>query len=461
VWEFTVRHRAKQLEAVDTSWGTFVDVNGDGHADVAVGAPAAAVKGVAGLGRLYIFHSTGAGLETTPVVIDGTGAENSQFASQVSSAGDLNGDGYGDLLTVDAGLHALIFHGGPSGIGANAAPATTLSGMNIAPAGDLNGDGYADLIAGTVGTAGAQGSASILFGGPNGVDTTPKWMVDGSDTVMGSSSPGFGSAVAAAGDFNGDGFDDILVGAPDQAIGAHTGQVYVYLGGTQALKPVSAPLYDPSIGSYGTIVKCLGDINGDGYADVLAGSTGGVLDTTIGGLSPGSGPTLKAVQSGSGFGISAASVGAVGDINGDGYDDVVVGAPFEYKSGVPGVPGAIHVFLASDNPVTLTENADMLGTDGDDGTFGLVVAGAGDVDGDGRADVLVGAGCAPSPQDQCNNGTAYLFKGVMSGLPAVADQKWVGPDVGGRFAIVASLEPAFLRAPPYQALRVYRFAHTP
>lgn len=109
-------------------------------------------------------------------------------------------------------------------------------------------------VAGLVGSGGSAGHAAILFGGPNGVSSTPTWTVDGSETTIGSTSAGFGSAVDGAGDFNGDGFDDIAVGAPDQTAGTGTGRVYVHLGGTKGLSLRGEPLYNPSNAGYGTIV---------------------------------------------------------------------------------------------------------------------------------------------------------------------------------------------------------------
>lgn len=110
-WELKVGKRVQQIESVDTSWGTFVDVNGDGRGDIVVGAPTAAVKGAANVGRVYIFHSGDSGIATTPQIIDGAGAE-SRFGSLVLSAGDVNGDGYADLVVVDGASQAFVFHGG-------------------------------------------------------------------------------------------------------------------------------------------------------------------------------------------------------------------------------------------------------------------------------------------------------------------------------------------------------------
>ncbi len=149
-WEVNVPKRGAP---VGTSWGTVLDVDGDGLADVAVGAPREA--GMAG--RVYVFRGGLAGLEEPPLVLSSPDAGPGAFGSVVASAGDVDGDGFGDLLVGAVCLtqgpstcvdHVYLFRGGPSG--PSTTPSSILTGPNgnfrrfgapFGSAGDLNGHG--------------------------------------------------------------------------------------------------------------------------------------------------------------------------------------------------------------------------------------------------------------------------------------------------------------------------------
>ena len=185
----------------------------------------------------------------------------------------------------------------------------------------------------------------------------PNWYTDGIDSGV-----EYGGSVAGAGDVNNDGFDDIIVGAPKYLLaGERSGSAFVYLGG------------------------------GGGLNDLLHKQ-----------LTPPDGIT------GSLFG---AAVAAAGDVNGDGYDDIIVGAPYYHE--INGHEGAVHVFQGGLGGLTNTPSWSKVGP-GNDIQFGYAVSGAGDVNRDGYDDILVGA-----PYYGLNNsseGAVYLFLGSETGL---------------------------------------------
>jgi len=139
-------------------------------------------------------------------------------------------------------------------------------GRAVASAGDINGDGFGDIIVGAPGANGSAGAAYIYLGGPDGLRRTPLEL-DG---------PGvgaeFGRAVAGLGDIDGDGFNDIIVGA--WAMNANDGASYVYRGGMSGLSSVPQTLNGPASreGEFGRAVASAGDINGDGFSDIIIGA---------------------------------------------------------------------------------------------------------------------------------------------------------------------------------------------
>ena len=242
---------------VNTSGGTVLDVNGDGYSDVAVGAP-----GYAGGGRVTVYLGSASGISTTPSVTLDPPTGLRRLGSSVASAGDVNGDGYGDLAVLARG-QTLIYLG-RSGTLPTSFATMIATDDSVASAGDVNGDGYGDVIFGNA----AGRVANIYLGSATGLPNTVGYRLR-------QDYQGFGLSVAGAGDVNGDGFDDILVGADEDDCGtgsANAGRVVLYLGS------VTGPQFSPNRycgGGYdffGYSVAGAGDVNGDGYADVLMGA---------------------------------------------------------------------------------------------------------------------------------------------------------------------------------------------
>jgi hypothetical protein len=433
-WELTVGARSAPF---DSSSGTIADVNGDGHADLLVGATE----------RAYVYLGSTAGVAPSPDdALTDPGLAPSTFGAELASAGDVNGDGYADVL-VGAPNPSLgssrvhVYFGGATALTTPPAVSltdplepnpplgeTSLFGIAVASAGDVNGDGYADILVGEPEIVRGTGKAYLYLGGPTGPSAEADIVFVGPDGASGH----FGHSVAGAGDLNGDGYADILIAAVGYA--SQTGRVYVYLGGptgpaTQADLTLTGP--DGAGGYFGRPAISAGDVNGDGYADVIITAYGIDANTGRAYLYLG-GPTglatmpavVLAGPDGAGGNFGYAVAGA-GDVDGDGYGDIVVGA-----DGAGGNTGRVYLYLGNPTGLASQAAATVIGPDGMGGHFGRFVAAAGDIDGDGHADIAVGA-------DDVDNmaGRAYLLFGRSSGLGTAPDVTLTDPQGAGYFGL--------------------------
>lgn len=388
IWSLNVRKRATGSQPVASSWGHVLDVNGDGYGDLAATAPGVMIGGSLS-GRIYLYSGSAAGIPptATPTTIDGLDGALTNL-SLVASAGDVNGDGYGDLLYRGGSGHAYVFQGGANGIPTMAAPATMLKSVEvIAGAGDLDGDGYGDV------AVAFQGTVSVYYGSSTGLAASPRTTLDGSDANGGTAPAGFGGSIASAGDVNGDGVADLIVGATDQA--------FIYLGGKTKLSPL-APLKPMAANDLldTRALACIGDINGDGYPDVMISGTSTTNKTNAAFVFLGGGAQMTQGQvlvgpAGTGF---ANAIAPTGDTDGGGLDGVVVGAPFTLGM-TSGVPGAIYQYRSGG---TMLTGSASFGPTVDGSNYGSACAGAGDINGDGYADFV-----AAAPQ----NNTVWITTG--------------------------------------------------
>ena len=382
------------------------DVNGDGYSDLLIGSTGVSSN----TGEVYVFLGACATVSATPTMTLAGKATDSEFGHSLGTAGDVNGDGYSDVIIGAYRIAsytgaAYIYPGSPTGL--STTPLVTLAGteqskfgISVASAGDVNGDGYSDVIIGASGISSGKGAAYLFLGSSTGPSATPATILSGTDA-----GDAFGNSVASAGDVNGDGYSDVIVGA--FMASAETGAAYVYLGASTGLSMTAASALDGN--RYrrntwvGTCVASAGDVNGDGYSDVIVGSLGPDISFTglafvYMGSSEGVSNTIATTLSGMQYGAYFAySLSCAGDVNGDGYSDVIVGVLNE---------DAAYVYLGS-----LTGLSNIAAST----LKGYVVAGAGDLNGDGYSDVM-----ASRFDNSTNKNVVYVYSGSSVGISNLA-----------------------------------------
>ncbi|MBK8609502.1 MAG: FG-GAP repeat protein [Chitinophagaceae bacterium] len=407
------------------------DINGDGYSDVIIGS-------TDNNGGAYIYNGSGTGISASPTRIIHDGASGDYVGPIVTSAGDINGDGYSDVALGGGINRVVIYHGSGTGLSASANSTLTYSGQTltffgifIACAGDVNGDGYSDLIVGAPryddGANVDEGAAFIYHGSSTGVSASPNSMPDDGNQAGAL----FGQCVAAAGDVNGDGYSDVIIGAFlfDDGANAGEGRAFAYHGSAAGLSasPTSTPDDANQAGAaLGISVASAGDINADGYSDVIIGANAYddgananegrafIYHGSATGLSASPNATPDdANQAGAQFGQS---VNTAGDVNGDGYSDVIIGAP-NYTDGANTFEGRAYVYQGSAAGLSASPNSTLDDINQATANFGISVAGAGDINGDGYSDVIVGC---HNYNDGANGaeGRAFVYHGSATGLSA-------------------------------------------
>jgi hypothetical protein len=279
-----------------------------------------------------------------------------EFGSSVSKAGDVNDDGYSDVV-IGASMYdngqvnegrVYVYLGSISGLSSVASwtaesdQASAEFGASVSTAGDVNRDVFSDVIVGAFEYDNGdqnEGRAYAYLGSASGLSATPAWIVESNQ-----SGALFGFSVSTAGDVNADGFSDVVVGSPYFDNGhVDEGRAYVYLGSASGLSATSSWIGENNLAGtqFGRSVSSAGDVNGDAYSDILVGADGGLGRSYVylgsgdppsgsrGETSPTSGLsvipiwTVESDQANASFG---SSVSTAGDVNGDGFSDVIVGA---------------------------------------------------------------------------------------------------------------------------------------
>ncbi len=477
------------------------DLNGDGFGDLVVGAFGYSSPSGTNTGTAFVLfgdgQATAPASRDIPVITppeDGIaliGQDNDRLGQTASFVGDVNGDGFDDFLIGNGqsrangpytGTARLVFGRDFTGVtgyddldasnstnfidSTTAFDGTRNLGASVSLAGDINDDGINDFIIGAPFSTSFLGDddfgkAFVVFGrsaadAPFG-ETFDLATLDGSDGFRidnGYADRGtlLGASVGAAGDVNGDGIDDLIVGAPGVAVEIftppdnietfNTGASYVIYGskspfgsnidvtslsGTRGFV-VAEPFGDDRIGQD---VTGIGDFNGDGIDDFIVGSVyngaagnEGAAYIIYGTTTPITGLiNVRTLAPSEGFRIVGAerfdlvgsALAAAGDVNGDGFDDVIIGAPSDFEGSFV---GEAYILFGTD--ATFSSTFELETFDETDGVkltgvangdnFGSKVSGVGDLNGDGFDDVIVGAVTA----NINNPGAAFVFFGAAS-----------------------------------------------
>ena len=466
------------------------DVNGDGFDDLIIGAYSARAPGFPAktyAGQSYLIFgrqpfpsstTTTIDLASPPSSIRFLGADSYDISGRsVSAAGDVNGDGFDDLIIgaqqagafnnqkIGAGESYVVFGKsawnttptidlatlGAAGITIFGADANDYSGSSVSSAGDMNGDGFDDLVIGakradSTGNARPNAGESYVIYGSGSLPQTIDLATPGTVglTIFGASGVAVGvqqtgdysgASVSSAGDVNGDGFDDLVIGAyRAYSVGnakIFAGEGYLIYGGASlpasidlaALGSAGVTIFGIDSSDYtGISVSAAGDINGDGFDDLVLGAEkadgaanakpgsgesyvifgGSSLPGTID-LSTGLGSAGIIIYGANDGDYSGSSVSAAGDVNGDGFDDLIIGAPYAGQVSNSKVrAGESYVVFGGDSLPPTIDLASLANTGitifgafgagvvkGD--YSGKSVSNAGDINGDGFDDVIIGA----------------------------------------------------------------------
>ncbi len=326
------------------------DLDGDGYSDVAVGADSDD-DGGSNSGSVYVWYGSSSGIDTASEhkVTASNGASNDLFGYSVGG-GDVDGDGLADLAVGAYGASSkgavYLYAGSTSGLSTSSEvelePASASSGdfvgYSVTLDGDLDGDGYADLVTG----ASSGDAVYVFYGSSTGLVSGSEQRITADDL---GSSDRYGWALGSGGDLDGDGFDDLAIGARNTDDAAYNaGSVYVYYGSATGVRQASVEELHATIptanAAFGSAVSLVGDLDADGLADLLVGATG--ASTAYAFMGGPAGVSGTAEQEIVGDGYLGGSVAILGDTDGDGADDVALGAHF--SDSAASRAGAVHVY---------------------------------------------------------------------------------------------------------------------
>ncbi|WP_338058704.1 FG-GAP-like repeat-containing protein [Streptomyces mangrovisoli] len=422
------------------------DFNGDGYRDVVMPAPGANVSGKAGAGAVVVLYGSKSGVSTASKrqtitqnssAVPGSAEAGDAFGTATATA-DLNHDGYADLLVgspgedttrgTDAGSVTVLW-GSKSGL-----TTATMLDKPTGLDGSVNQDHYGlDIAALSLGT-GAKTRVTVA-GNEGTLFVSGPFSHTGTHGAVGYENNTASVVGVALGDFNQDGVPDPVIDT-DRLSGLSGGEVYLNTGATYLLARGNG------------LVSATGDVNGDGYTDLVVadpddpttngvdGAVGGRILLWYGsktGIAAGATP-VQLTQSTAGVpGTSAKNDGfgaalAVSDLDGDGAADIVVGTPQETSNSRAGVvtviPGRRTGTLGTGSYSLTQDTAGVPGASETDDMFGTTVA-IGDINGDGKPELLVSAG-----SENNSTGAVWVFPGTASGPTATGSRMFTAPSVG-------------------------------
>ena len=427
---------------IDANYGWYIsnagDINADGYDDVVVGADWYD-NGQLNEGAVFVHMGSATGLETTPAAILESNQVEANMGRSVSRAGDVNNDGYDDIIVsswlYDPGVtnagRVYIYHGSASGI--NTTPAKTIDGNQfganfgncVSAAGDVNNDGYDDVVVGAwLYDAGQtdEGRVYVFLGSSTGITTPAVVVLEGNQEFA-----HFGNSAAGAGDVNADGYDDIVVAA-DRFDGglSNEGKVLVYHGTATGINPIPAKEIEGNQdnANFGSEVASAGDVNNDGYDDIIVGShkyEDGMADEGAAFIFHGSATGIIAtpvtmLQNNDVLAYFGHSVRGAGDFNQDGFDDVMVGSILFENGSL--AEGSAYLYKGSASGIITTPYLTIEGNQSE-ANMGRSVSGAGDVNNDGFPDVMASANFYDN--GQLYEGVVYVYHMCADSLYADLD----------------------------------------
>jgi hypothetical protein len=459
------------------------DVNGDGTDDIIIGAHQADPNGQKEAGESYVIFGSSSFPDSLNLsALDGSngfvvnGVDAYDLAGiSVSGAGDVNGDGFDDIIIgahlanpnglTYAGESYVVFGAnsfsaslnladldGSNGFVLKGIGSDDRSGLSVSGAGDVNSDGMDDILIGAYRAAtyfaSSAGQSYLVFGASSFADSLNLADLDGSNgfVINGiDQSDRSGRSVSGASDVNNDGFDDIIIGANRAAPNGNlsAGESYVVFGASSFADSLNLADLNGSNGFVlngidesdfsGRAVSGVGDVNGDGFADVIVGAyfagpngndIAGESYVVFGASTFADSLNLADLDGSNGFVINGSNEGdrsgtavrGAGDINGDGIDDIIIGAYAADPNGNADGGETYVVFGAS----TFADSLSLADLNGSNGFVlkgidafdrsGKSVSGVGDVNGDGINDILIGASTA-NPNGIRDAGESYVVFG--------------------------------------------------
>jgi hypothetical protein len=383
--------------AFGTSVALVGDIDGDGAGDLAVGEPGASASAAPGAGKVHVFAG---GTGSVLLTVDGSSSQ-AGLGYYVGGVGDVDADGVPDFGAVALGGDFFrVFSGSTGNVIHTFLGGGFFCSREVDEFGDVDGDGYGDILLGYPCASSPSGAAYA------GQATVHSGLLGSVLLVLSGTSAyqAFGHSIAAAGDLDGDGIQDMLVGAPTfyPYLATSAAFVGIYSGASGAPLLVVSP--NPMNGDgLGRSVSGGVDSSGDGVADLVVGAPfdGGNLGA-VHLFSGASGATIWSVfgsfQSGMGW-----DVDLPGDVDGDGVPDVASGAP-----GLA-LPGRIFVLSGTGGQVLLTFSNPA----GSSTVIGRTVAPASDYNGDGFPDIIAGTSVFVPP-----GGLVHILSGAPLGVSA-------------------------------------------